>query len=128
MKDSPKNPWFNAITFTIFILFLVFKEYYEDIPSQNYDKVKNKILQDVYSFGNIGFSKKPTRDLKAGDFIACWSDQEIPADILIVFSSGNTAFVDRTKMDGEMVIKEKYPTLRDYDHNSIQPLLGHLKC
>ena len=33
-----------------------------------------------------------------------------------------------TNLDGEMLIKEKYPTLRDYDHNSIQPLLGSLKC
>ena len=66
--------------------------------------------------------------MKVGDFVAVWLDQEIPADILLVYSAGNTAFVDMTNLDGEMLIKEKYPTLRDFDHNSIQPLLGSLKC
>lgn len=59
IDGSPKDPWVNLLTFSVFILLLVLKEYYEDIPSQKHDKMKNEVLQDVYSFGSIGFVKRP---------------------------------------------------------------------
>ena len=33
IDGSPKDPWVNLLTFSIFILLLVLKEYYEDIPN-----------------------------------------------------------------------------------------------
>ena len=59
MEDSPKNPYVNLLTFTVFIAFLIFKDLYEDLPSQKYDKKKNKQLQDVYSFPQMAFRKRP---------------------------------------------------------------------
>ena len=38
-----------------------------------------------------------------------FNDQEVPADLLILSCPGESALVDTTNIDGEMVVKEKFP-------------------
>ena len=76
----------------------------------------------------MGFVLRSICDIKVGDFITCWGDQEVPADVVLIYCSGDSAFVDTTNLDGEMVIKEKIPVLDGYGHNKLMGHIGLLKC
>ena len=68
----------------------------------------------------MSFIKRPQSSIKVGDLVYCANDSEIPADLMLIYTSGNcSAFMDTTNLDGEMIVKEKFPLQEDYGHTKI---------
>ena len=57
-----------------------------------------------------------------------FNDQEVPADLLILNCPGESALVDTTNIDGEMVVKEKFPFEPHYNPEKLQFFHGVIKC
>ena len=63
-----------------------------------------------------------------GDVIAVHSGCEVPADILLIHTPSNTAFVDSSNIDGEVVLQKKFVFKEDIDKDVIQNLNGQISC
>jgi len=63
-----------------------------------------------------------------GSIIRLESDQEVPADILIIYSSNPSGlvFVDTMNLDGETNLKEKQALCENFDEKDIEELAGEI--
>ena len=72
----------------------------------------------------LSFRPKRWADVKIGDIVLVWNDEEFPATILLVSSSSSKAYIDTNRINGEMVIVEKKPIAHDIGGGHIQFLKG----
>ena len=54
-----------------------------------------------------------------GDIVCIMNNEEVPADILLISSSGETALSDTTNIDGELIVKEKHPFVPNYESDRL---------
>ena len=94
---------------------------------QEFENVNNSECF-VYDYGRIGFVATKWAELKVGDMITVWNNEEVPADIMLVNCPGEAALVDTTNIDGEIMIKEKTPFVPDYNPEKYQFFHGVVKC
>ena len=66
------------------------------------------MLANVYSYNLVGFLQGPQKDIRVGDIITIFNNQEVPADILLINVHRNSAFFDTVNLDGESVLSEKF--------------------
>ena len=91
------------------------KEGHEDRKKMVEYETVNKAESAVYDYGRMGFANKKWSDIKVGDMVAVWNNEEFPADIMLVNCPGEAAMIDTTNIDGEIMVKEKYPFVPDYN-------------
>ena len=60
--------------------------------------------------------------------VTVWNNEEFPADIMLVNCPGEAALIDTTNIDGEIMVKEKYPFVPDYNPDKHQFFNGVIKC
>lgn len=69
-------------------------------------------------------------DLRVGDIVRINKNENLPADICIIFSSNESgiAFVDTKSLDGETNLKEKFvsPIFRDFRQENIGQFEGYM--
>ena len=128
VPDSPKHPLLSAITLTVLMFLQALKEANEDYTKHKNQLTVNSTQCAVYSYGQLGFINRPWSDIKVGDIVTVWNNAEIPADILLLSCPGELALVDTTNIDGEMLVKEKYPFVKDYSQERLQFFHGVVKC
>jgi len=97
------------VTFFIVILFSLIKEGIETHKHKRGFEVANSQSAKVYDYGNFKFKSITFSEIKVGDVVLVERDQEVPADVLLVLSSGESIYVDTTKIDGESSLKQKFP-------------------
>lgn len=78
------------------------REYIEDRKRQKLDWEQNKSVSNVYRYGWLSFEDKSWEDIRVGDIIAVHSGTEVPADILLIHSPTDNAFIDSSNIDGEV--------------------------
>ena len=64
--------------------FLVIKDGQEDKMRRQKDEEKNKAMTNIYSYGVIGFQQKHLQDIRVGDIVTVFNNQEVPADLLLI--------------------------------------------
>ena len=113
ISGSPKEPELNLLTITVILSLLIIKEAYDGWKRLKQDILVNQNTTWAYQYGMLSYVKRNWSEIKVGDFVTVWNDEEVPADILIVSSSNTKAYVDMNRIDGEMVINEKTPISND---------------
>ena len=124
IRGSPKEPELNLLTILVILTLLIIKEAYDGWKRLKNDIVVNQNETWAHNYGMLSYVKKNWSEIKVGDFVTVWNDEEVPADILIISSSNSKAYVDMNRIDGEMVINEKIPISNDIGGGQIQFLKG----
>ena len=65
-------------------------------------------MSNVYRYGWLSFEDKTWEDIRVGDVIAVHSGAEVPADILLIHTPTDNAFVDSSNIDGEVGLQQKF--------------------
>jgi phospholipid-transporting ATPase len=106
---SPKSAVSMVGTFAIVLVFTMLKEGYEDIKRYKQDKEINDKLAKVYSQSDGQFLDKKWEEICLGDVVYVAKEDDIPADLLMVYSSDETGlcFLETMGLDGETNLKEK---------------------
>lgn len=85
------------------------KDFLEDLKRKNFDDQENckKIL--VYNIKTNIFEEKVWEDIQTGDIVKVNSDEEFPADLVLLHSSniGGNCFIETKNLDGETNLKIK---------------------
>lgn len=110
MPDSPKSPSFSLLTLATMLSFLVIKDGQEDKARRINDKLTNSSPVHIYEYGSIGFVNQAQQEIRAGDLITIFNNQEVPADMIIISTDGGSAFFDTVSLDGETILTERYAT------------------
>ena len=109
VPGSPKHPALSAMTLCILMLFQAMKDANEVFKIQRTQELVGTNICSKYSYGQLGFVKTDWSTIKVGDIVTVFNNQELPADLLLLRCPAESALVDTTNIDGEMVVKEKYP-------------------
>lgn len=97
---SPLSP-FSAVAPLIFVLTLsMVREGFEDYKRWRSDKTDNSQL--THCFDGKGLVKREWKDIRCGDYIKIHKDEIIPADVMILVSSGTSgiSYVETASLDG----------------------------
>ncbi|KAJ3676612.1 hypothetical protein LUZ60_004024 [Juncus effusus] len=93
-----------------FVLFVTaIKDAYEDFRRHRSDRLENNRTVNTLN-GSGEFVPKRWKDLKVGEIIRVSSDETLPADIVLLATSGSTgvAYVQTINLDGETNLKTRY--------------------
>jgi len=90
------------------------KELFEDIHRMKGDYNMNNRKSNVYSLatGNIK-QTKTWRNIKMGEILEIKKDEEIPADLMLLYAEDNEGnaldmvFIDTLNLDGENYLKQR---------------------
>ena len=104
------------------------KEGHEDKKKMQEFENVNMAETPVYNYGRLGFENTKWADIKVGDMVTVWNNEEFPADIMLINCPGEAALIDTTNIDGEIIVKEKYPFVPDYNPEKYQFFNGVIKC
>ncbi|WQF77387.1 Putative P-type ATPase, subfamily IV, P-type ATPase, A domain superfamily, HAD superfamily [Colletotrichum destructivum] len=111
---STTGKFTQVIPLTIFILLIMGKEAYYDWKRYRADVAENSrpasVLQDAGSGpGGLDWITKPWGDISVGDVIKLSRNEDVPADIVLLYASGENglAYVDTMALDGETNLKPK---------------------
>lgn len=126
---STTGTYTTIIPLLIFISISMAKEGYEDIRRNRLDKEENERMtsvlnraalqieskdsdtSDVLGSKTTAWTKTKWRDVKVGDVVLLERDAAVPADIVLLHSSGaeGAAYIETKSLDGETNLKSKKP-------------------
>lgn len=95
------------------LLFVIFvtavKDFYEDYKRRKSDRDENEKSVSVYSYKNQQWGLIQWQDLQVGQLIQIREDEFLPADCVLLASSGlkGMSFVETKNLDGETNLKHK---------------------
>lgn len=97
----------------IVVFISVIKDGVEDFKRHRADqKINNRKARVVLNSGDI--MTKTWKELKVGDLLLLYGDEEVPADVLVLTCGGiqgQTSYVETAAIDGETNLKIKLPAL-----------------
>lgn len=96
-----------ALTMVIFVSMV--KDAYEDYKRQQNDKIENCTECKILCEKKFGCTSVKWKDVRCGNIIRVDEDQIVPADIVLLHSSGQNGqcFVETKSLDGETNLKIK---------------------
>ena len=98
------------------------RKLFEDRKRQKIDAIANKSKAHVYRYGWLKFEERMSENILMGDIVAVQNGQEVPADMLLIHSPTNTAFLDSSNIDGEVVLHQKFVFQEGFDRENMQYL------
>eukprot|EP00347_Sterkiella_histriomuscorum_P003801 403362887 len=125
---TPKDPSSMIGTFLFVLVLTMLKEAYEDFQRYKTQTDLNSKKAKVLNYETEKFEFTKWEHIKAGMFIRIEKDTEIPADILLLYSSNVSGliFVDTMALDGETNLKEKVATCEIFDEKTISQISGEM--
>ena len=104
---SPYDPWSQVIPVLLVLSISVFRETMQELTRQQEDRRINSQRTRVNRNGS--WIEAKWEDVCVGDLVMVASDAPSPADIVMVASStsGNTAYIQTTNLDGETNYKPR---------------------
>lgn len=115
-------------TFAFVLFFTMLKEAYEDYQRHKQDKEVNRKRAKVFDSSKGKFEWLQWEKMTNGSIIRLENDHEVPADVLIIYSSNPSGlvFVDTMNLDGETNLKEKQALCEMFDENKVEELAGEI--
>ncbi|KAK2943041.1 ion-transporting P-type ATPase [Blattamonas nauphoetae] len=119
----------SLLPFVFIIVVTMIKDGLEDILRHITDSATNSKPVSVFTDGQ--FSERQSRNIFVGDLIYVSQDEEIPADIIVLATSGaeGVCYVNTMNLDGEANLKTKRANLslnsfitKTHQENSLEPL------
>ena len=105
---SPTSRYSTAAPFAFVLLLNMVRELFEDSARHKADKeVNDRLVEVIRPSGST--ESVPWRSLVLGDLVWVKSNNEFPADLVLISSSGDQGmcYIDTCNLDG--TISEKYP-------------------
>lgn len=124
IPGSPKAPFSSFFTLAPMLTFLVIKDGQEDKMRRKKDEEKNKSIAKIYSYGMIGFQQRHQEDIRVGDLVTVFNNQEVPADLLLINVGQKNAFFDTVNLNGETNLSPKYSISRNVNTSELQSFKG----
>eukprot|EP00835_Amoeboradix_gromovi_P004299 NODE_327_length_10929_cov_0.344137.p1 type:complete len:1114 gc:universal NODE_327_length_10929_cov_0.344137:10468-7127(-) len=92
------DPIFAALPLVIVISASMFKDGLED-----YQRYKSDLIQNNKCFEVFGHGLMPSKDIKLGHVLIIYEDQQIPADMIILYTSESNGYcyIETKNLDGE---------------------------
>ena len=128
VPDSPKAPWNSLLTLFLMLAFLVIKDGQEDKMRRQTDDATNNKPANCYQYGDLGFRQKPQKELRVGDIVTVFNNDEVPADLLLINVQANSAFFDTVNLDGEAILSERYAADGNVNTGDLQLFRGLVGC
>ena len=107
---SPFDPWGSTIALAFVLAVSAVKALWEDAKRHRDDWAINARPTRVMC-GDGAFRQLPWRSVRVGDVVMVSDDEELPADLLLLFSSleAGVCYVQTTNLDGETNLKIRSP-------------------
>jgi phospholipid-transporting ATPase len=108
LSFTPKEPASMIGTLAFVIVVSLIKEFYEDYSRYLQDEKSNS--QTIFKIDSNGWKSIKCKDLRPGNIVRVFKEEEFSADILLVKTStlNGLCHVDTKNLDGESYPKEKY--------------------
>nr|XP_060635539.1 phospholipid-transporting ATPase VD [Anolis sagrei ordinatus] len=99
----------TMIPLLVVLTIIAVKDGLEDYTKYKLDKMINNFVTHVYNGADGEFVDKFWKDVKVGDFIQLSCNEEIPADMVLLYSSDGDGLchIETSSLDGETNLKEK---------------------
>uniref|UniRef100_A0A803TZR6 Phospholipid-transporting ATPase n=1 Tax=Anolis carolinensis TaxID=28377 RepID=A0A803TZR6_ANOCA len=99
----------TMIPLLVVLTIIAVKDGLEDYTKYRLDKMINNFVTHVYCGKTGDFVDKFWKDVKVGDFIQLSCNEEIPADMVLLYSSDGDGLchIETSSLDGETNLKEK---------------------
>ena len=107
---SPFDPWGSTIALAFVLAVSAVKALWEDAKRHRDDWAINTRPTRIMC-GDGAFRQVPWRSVNVGDVVLVRDDEELPADLLLLFSSleAGVCYVQTTNLDGETNLKIRSP-------------------
>lgn len=106
---SPTNRYTTIGTLAVVLLVSALKECFEDIKRNRSDQELNYSPVEIFDSFNKEFVVKKWIDIKVGDIIKLKSEENVPADFVLLSSSEpeGVCYIETANLDGETNLKIK---------------------
>lgn len=104
IPNSPKSAGSSVLTLSISLIFLVIKDGGEDKQRRINDSKDNTHLANVYDYPSMGFVSKRKQDIRCGNIVTVFNNEELPADLVIINAHSGQAFFETVILDGEPIL------------------------
>lgn len=132
MPFSPRDPFSQAGTFAMVLLFTMLKEGYEDFRRWQQDRKINQRLAMVFDDDSKVFKEKMWYKIRVGDFLKIRKNEELPADMVALKGSDPTGFchLDTMNLDGETNLKQKatFKQTKGLTEEDVLQMKGKMTC
>ncbi|RYH21786.1 hypothetical protein EON65_20125 [archaeon] len=116
--DTAVEPAGILAPMVVVVLISIIKDGIEDFKRHQADnRINNRLTHALNQDGSI--QDKKWKDIKVGDVLVIFGDEELPADVLVLMCggvSGQFGYVETAAIDGETNLKLKYPALSAVHH------------
>ena len=109
---SPLSPWSTVMPLMVIVGIAMAKEGFEDMKRHKSDRAVNNAPARVLA-PDGSESTLRWRDLKPGHVVAVRDREEIPADLVLIYTSDKQAYVETSNIDGETNLKIKRAAAAD---------------
>ncbi|KAI8318958.1 phospholipid-translocating P-type ATPase [Martensiomyces pterosporus] len=106
---STTGRWSTVLPLCIFISLSIAHEGFDDLRRHRMDHAENTQRTRVLKNMSCRWKKKRWENVQVGDLLMISKDEWIPADCVVIASSGfdGTCFVETAALDGETTLKQK---------------------
>ncbi|CAI8492867.1 unnamed protein product [Hanseniaspora opuntiae] len=121
---SPTNRYTTIGTLAVVLLVSAIKEGFEDLKRGRSDQDLNNSPVDVFDFFDKNFETRKWSDLHVGDIVKLKSEENVPADIVLLSSSEpeGVCYIETANLDGETNLKIKQSKSETKSINTCQDL------
>ncbi|KAJ7326638.1 hypothetical protein JRQ81_016397 [Phrynocephalus forsythii] len=99
----------TMIPLLVVLTIIAIKDGIEDYRKYRLDKKINNLVTQVYCRKEKAYTEKFWKDVKVGDFIRLACNEEIPADMVLLYSSDGDGIchIETSSLDGETNLKQR---------------------
>ena len=83
---------------------------------------------NVYSYPFITFKKQKKQEIRVGDIVTVFNNEEVPADIVLINVDSGSAYFDTVMLDGEPVLSERFSFVENVTSVQLQAFRGLITC